>query len=162
NIQNLGSQLLHVVPLMRGAAVTNGVYAIPAVHARLTAVFTNTTPTSTYRGAGRPEAMFIIERLIDTAAAETGIDRMALRRRNFIQPAMLPYLNPMATRYDSGEFAANMARALELIDAQGFVARRREAKKRGKRRGLGLANFIETATGIPPERAVIKVHPEGR
>ena len=162
NIQNLGSQTLHLVPLARGGAVTNGVYAIPAVFARLQAVFTNTTPTSTYRGAGRPEAMFIIERLIDTAAAEMGLDRVELRRRNLIQPDMLPYVNPLSTRYDSGEFDANMRRAIELIDAPGFAARRAEAKARGKRRGLGFANFIETATGIPPERAVVKVLPEGR
>jgi carbon-monoxide dehydrogenase large subunit len=162
NIQNLGSQTLHLVPLARGAAVVNGVYAIPAVHARLQAVFTNTTPTSTYRGAGRPEAMFIIERLIDTAAAEMGLDRIEMRRRNFIQPAMVPYTNQMTTRYDSGEFDANMMRALTIIDAGTFEARRKEAKKRGMRRGLGLANFIETATGIPPERAAVKVLPEGR
>ena len=130
NIQNLGSQTLHLVPLARGAAVTNGVYAIPAVHARLQAVFTNTTPTSTYRGAGRPEAMFIIERLIDTAAAEMGLDRVELRRRNFIRPDMLPYVNPMTTRYDSGEFDANMVRALEMIDAAGFAARREAARRR--------------------------------
>src|SRR2546430_12844582 len=162
NIQNLGSQTLHLVPLARGAAVVNGVYAIPAVHARLQAVFTNTTPTSTYRGAGRPEAMFIIERLIDTAAAETGLDRIEMRRRNFIQPAMVPYTNQMTTRYDSGEFDANMMRALTIIDAGTFEARRKEAKKRGMRRGLRLANFIETATGIPPDRAAVKVLPEGR
>jgi carbon-monoxide dehydrogenase large subunit len=162
NIQNLGSQTLHLVPLARGAAVTNGVYAITAVHARLQAVFTNTTPTSTYRGAGRPEAMFIIERLIDTAAAEMGLDRVELRRRNVIRPDMLPYVNPMTTRYDSGEFDANMVRALEMIDAAGFAARSAAAQARGKRRGLGFANFIETATGIPPERAVVRVLPHGR
>src|SRR5262245_21357023 len=162
NIQNLGAQTLHLVPLARGAAVTNGVYAIPAVHARLQAVFTNTAPTSTYRGAGRPEAMFIIERLIDTAAAEMGLDRVKLRRKNFIRPKMLPYVNPMTTRYDSGEFDTNMMRALAMIDLAGFEKRRRGARRRGKRLGLGLANFIETATGIPPERAVVKVLPEGR
>jgi carbon-monoxide dehydrogenase large subunit len=162
NIQNLGSQTIHLVPLARGAAVVNGVYDIPAVYARLTAVFTNTTPTSTYRGAGRPEAVFVIERLIDTAAAEMKIDRIALRRKNFIQPAMLPYVNQMTTRYDSGEFDANMMRALAMIDAKGFAARRKDAKKRGKYRGLGFGNYIETATGIPPERAVIKVKPDGR
>jgi aerobic carbon-monoxide dehydrogenase large subunit len=162
NIQNLGTQVLHLVPLARGAAVTNGVYDIPAVYARLQAVFTNTTPTSTYRGAGRPEAMFVIERLIDTAAAEMGIDRVELRRRNFIRPAMLPYVNSMTTRYDSGEFEANMMQALALIDAKNFAARRKEAKKRGRYRGLGFGNFIETATGIPPERAIIEVLPAGR
>jgi carbon-monoxide dehydrogenase large subunit len=162
NIQNLGSQTLHLVPLARGAAVTNGVYVVPAVHARLHAVFTNTTPTSTYRGAGRPEAVFVIERLIDTAAEELGIDRVALRRRNLIRPKMLPYTSPMQTRYDSGEFEPNMMRALEMIDVRGFSKRRRDARRRGRRRGLGFGNYIETATGIPPERAVIKVLPEGR
>jgi carbon-monoxide dehydrogenase large subunit len=159
-IQNLGSQTIHLVPLARGAAVANGVYDIPAVHARLHAVFTNTTPTSTYRGAGRPENMIVIERLIDTAATEMSIDRVALRRKNFIQPTMLPYVNSMATRYDSGEFDANMMRALALIDADNFERRRKEAKQRGRYRGLGFGNYIETATGIPPERAIIKVLPE--
>ena len=157
NIQNVGSQAIHLIPLLRGSAVANGVYAIPAIHLRLTAVMTNTTPTSTYRGAGRPEAIFLIERLIDTAAAEMGIDRIKLRRMNFIQPQMLPWVNAVGTRYDSGEFDANMMRALAMIDADGFKARRREGKKQGRLRGLGICNYIETATGIPPERAVIKV-----
>ena len=161
NIQNVGSQAIHLIPLLRGSAVANGVYAIPAIHLRLTAVMTNTTPTSTYRGAGRPESIFMIERLIDTAAAEMGIDRVKLRRKNFIQPKMLPWVNAVGTRYDSGEFDANMMRALAMIDAKGFKARQREAKKRGMLRGLGWGNYIETATGIPPERAVIKVKPDG-
>jgi carbon-monoxide dehydrogenase large subunit len=161
NIQNVGSQAIHLIPLMRGSAVANGVYAMPAIHLHLQAVFTNTTPTSTYRGAGRPESIFMIERLIDTAAAEMGIDRIKLRRMNFIRPAMLPYVNTVKTCYDSGEFDANMMRALDMIDAKGFPARRREAKKRSKVRGLGFGNYIETATGIPPERAVIKVAPDG-
>jgi carbon-monoxide dehydrogenase large subunit len=160
NIQNVGSQAIHLIPLLRGSAVANGVYAIPAIHLHLQAVFTNTTPTSTYRGAGRPESIFMIERLIDTAAAEMGIDRVKLRRINFIQPKMLPYINSVQTRYDSGEFDANMMRALDMVDAKDFPARRRAAKKRGKLRGLGWGNYIETATGIPPERAVIKVNPE--
>ncbi len=162
NIANIGSQCLHLVPLVRGAAVTNGVYVIPAIYVRLTAVFTNTVPTSTYRGAGRPESIFIIERLIDTAATEMGIDRIKLRQRNFIKPDALPYVSPLTTRYDSGEFNINMNRALERADAAGFPARRREAKKRGKLRGFGFGNYIETATGIPHERAVVKVLPEGR
>jgi carbon-monoxide dehydrogenase large subunit len=161
NIANIGSQVLHLVPLVRGAAVTNGLYVIPAMHMRLQAVFTNTVPTSTYRGAGRPEAMFIIERLIDTAAAEMDIDRVKLRRRNFIQPAMLPYTNAFGTRYDSGEFEPNMVAALEIIDLAGFKTRRKESRRRGRLRGLGFGNYIETATGIPPERAVINVRPEG-
>lgn len=159
NVANIGAQCLHLVPLARGAAVTNGVYVIPALHVRLQAVFTNTVPTSTYRGAGRPEAVFIMERLIDTAAAEMGIDRVKLRRINFIRPKMLPYLSPLQTRYDSGEFEVNMLRALTLADADGFNARRREARRRGKLRGFGFGNYVETATGIPFERAVIKVLP---
>jgi len=162
NIANIGSQSLHLVPLVRGAAVTNGVYLIPAIYVRLTAMFTNTVPTSTYRGAGRPESIFIIERLIDTAAREMGIDRVKLRQRNVIETRMLPYVSPLTTRYDSGEFSSNMKRALEMADATGFPARRREAKKRGKLRGLGFGNYIETATGIPHERAVVKVRPDGR
>jgi carbon-monoxide dehydrogenase large subunit len=160
NVQNVGSQAIHLIPLLRGSAVANGVYAIPAIHLRVQAVFTNTTPTSTYRGAGRPESIFMIERLIDTAAAEMGIDRIKLRRMNFIRPTMLPFINAVKTRYDSGEFDANMLRALAMVDAKDFSARRRAAKKRGRLRGLGFGNYIETATGIPPERAVIKVHPD--
>lgn len=162
NIANIGSQSLHLVPLMRGAAVTNGVYCIPAVHVKLQAGFTNTVPTSTYRGAGRPEAMFIMERLIDTAAAEMGIDRIELRRRNFIRPEALPYVNPLGTRYDSGEFDKNMMAALRLADWAGFPARREAARARGRLLGIGLGNYIETATGIPHERVVIEVLPEGK
>jgi carbon-monoxide dehydrogenase large subunit len=154
NVANIGAQCLHLVPLARGAAVTN------AVHVRLQAVFTNTVPTSTYRGAGRPEAVFIMERLIDTAAAEMGIDRVKLRRLNVIQPKTLPYLSPLNTRYDSGEFEENMLRALALADAEGFKARRKEARRRGRLRGFGFGNYVETATGIPFERAVIKVRPD--
>jgi len=162
NIANIGSHALHLVPLMRGAAVTNGVYRIPALHVKLQAGFTHTVPTSTYRGAGRPEAMFIMERLIDTAAAETGIDRIELRRRNFIRPETLPYVSPLGTRYDSGEFEKNMTAAAGLMDWTGFPARREAARARGRLRGIGLANYIETATGIPHERVVIEVLPQGR
>ncbi len=162
NIANIGSHTLHFVPLVRGAAVTNGLYVIPAVHVRLQAAFTNTVPTSTYRGAGRPEAMFIIERLIDTAAAEMGIERVTLRRRNFIAPSALPYTSPLNTRYDSGEFEANMLGAMQLADWDGFAARRQAARARGRLRGIGLGNYVETATGIPPERAVVEVLAEGK
>jgi len=162
NVANIGSHTLHFVPLIRGAAVTNGLYVIPAVHVRLQAAFTNTVPTSTYRGAGRPEAMFIIERLIDTAALEMGIDRVELRRRNFISPAALPYTSPLNTRYDSGEFEANMLGAMRLADWDAFARRREAARKRGKLRGIGLGNYVETATGIPPERAVVEVLEEGK
>lgn len=161
NIANIGSHPLHFVPLARGAAVANGVYDIPAIHVRLQAVYTNTVPTSTYRGAGRPEAIFIIERLIETAAREIGVDRIELRRRNLISSIALPYLTMTGTRYDSGAFEANMDAALKLADWQGFPTRREAAKTRGKLSGIGLANYIETATGVPHERAVVAVHAEG-
>ncbi|HEY0566580.1 MAG TPA: xanthine dehydrogenase family protein molybdopterin-binding subunit, partial [Xanthobacteraceae bacterium] len=162
NIANIGSHSICYIPLLRGAAVTNGVYAIPAVYARLQAVFTNTVPIAVLRGAGRPEAIFIIERLIDTAAAEMGFDRIELRRRNMIPPTAIPYLSPIGTLYDSGEFEANMDTALKLIDWAGFQERRRATRERGKLLGIGLGNYVETATGIPPERAVIEVKPEGK
>ena len=162
NIANIGSHTLHYVPLVRGAAVTTGVYAIPTAHVELQAVFTNTVPTTTLRGAGRPEAMYIIERLIDVAAAEMSMDRAEIRRRNFISPAQLPFVNPIGTRIDSGEFLANMNEAMKMADWEGFPRRREEARGRGKLRGIGLGNYIETATGIPPERAVIEVSGKGR
>ncbi|MGC2781242.1 MAG: xanthine dehydrogenase family protein molybdopterin-binding subunit [Bradyrhizobium sp.] len=162
SIANIGSHSICYIPLLRGAAVTSGVYAIPSVHVRLQAVFTNTVPIGVLRGAGRPETIYIIERLIDTAAAEMGIDRIELRRRNVIPCAALPYVNPVGTLYDSGEFEANMDIALAMIDWSGFMDRRHAARKQGKLLGIGLANYIETATGIPPERAVIEVLPDGR
>jgi carbon-monoxide dehydrogenase large subunit len=161
NIANMGSHALYLVPLLRGASVTNGVYAVPTIHVHLQGVFTNMVPTSVFRGAGRPEAIFIIERLIDKAAAELGLDRIELRRRNFIQPDALPYDSPLGTHYDSGEFENNMDIALDLIDWKGFQVRRDAALKKGKLRGIGLGNYIETATGIPPERVVVNVAPEG-
>jgi carbon-monoxide dehydrogenase large subunit len=162
NIANIGSHPLHFVPLARGAAVANGVYDIPAIYVKLQAVYTNTVPTSTYRGAGRPEAMYIIERLIDTTAVEMGIDRIELRRRNLIRTAALPYVTQTGTRFDSGEFAANMEATLKLADWNGFPARRAAARTHGKLLGIGVANYIETATGIPHERAVVTVLPEGK
>ncbi len=161
NIANIGTHTVSFVPLARGPTVLNGVYVLPAAHVISKAVYTNTTATASYRGAGRPEAMFVIERLIDMAAAETGIDRIELRRRNMIPPAAMPYENPVGVSYDSGEFAAGMDKALELIGWDGFAARREQAAARGKLRGIGLANYIETATGYPHERGEMEVLAEG-
>jgi carbon-monoxide dehydrogenase large subunit len=157
SILNTGSQVLMLMPLVRGASVANGVYDIPAMYVSLQAVLTNTTPTSTYRGAGRPEAMYIIERLVDTAAARLKLDPVELRRKNLIQPDMLPYRNAVGSRYDSGEFETNMMRALEMADRDGYAARREISRQRGKLRGFGFSNYIETASGFPQERAVITV-----
>lgn len=161
-ISDLGSHAISYVPLAWGATVTTGAYVIPAMHVVSKAVLTNTIPTTAYRGAGRPEANFVIERLIDIAAAETGIDRVALRRRNLIPPTALPYNAQMGCIYDSGAFERGMDMALERGDWDGFAARRAESLTRGMLRGIGLSNYVETAAGWPMERAEMEVLPEGR
>ncbi len=111
-------------------------------------VFTNTTPVGAYRGAGRPEANYYMERLVETAAAETGIDRVALRRKNHIPPAAMPYRAPNGTTYDSGDFTNLLNAALELADWDGFAARRAESRSRGRLRGRGISDYLEL-TGPP-------------
>jgi carbon-monoxide dehydrogenase large subunit len=133
-----------------------GVYRTPAIHADVTAVFTNTNPTRPYRGNGRPEAAYVIERLIDMAADEMGIDPVELRRRNTIPPEAMPFKTGLTFTYDSGEFEKNMDIALKLADAAGFEARRAESRQRGKLRGLGISNTIERAAGAGVEGAEIR------
>jgi carbon-monoxide dehydrogenase large subunit len=133
-----------------------GVYRTPAIHADVTAVFTNTNPTRPYRGNGRPEAAYVIERLVDLAADEMGIDPVEIRRRNTIPPEAMPFKTGLTFTYDSGEFEKNMDIALKLGDVAGFEARRAEARKRGKLRGLGLSNTIERAAGAGFEGAEIR------
>jgi aerobic carbon-monoxide dehydrogenase large subunit len=139
----------------------SGLYRIPAGFFRAMAVVSNTPPTIPYRSAGRPEAMYIIERLIDLAATEHGFDRIALRRRNLIKPSELPFRNPMGVTYDNGEYARVMEEAMALGHWDTFKQRRAEAKKRGKLRGIGLANYIELTMGNPRERSEITVQPDG-
>lgn len=124
-----------------------GTYTTPNIFVRVQGVFSNTNPTSAYRGAGRPEASYAIERVIDIAAAEMDIDRVELRRRNLIAPEMMPFKTGLLYTYDSGEFGRNIDRTLELADWDDFEARRREALSRGKLRGIGLASVIEIAGG---------------
>jgi aerobic carbon-monoxide dehydrogenase large subunit len=142
-----------------------GVYITPAIHHRTTGVFTNTTPTGPYRGAGRPEATYAIERVIDVAARELGLDPVALRRKNLIPPSAMPFKTGLVFTYDSGDFGRGMDLALSLADAAGFEKRRAEARTRGKLRGLGLANAIEVAggpyTSVNPDTAEIRVNPDG-
>jgi carbon-monoxide dehydrogenase large subunit len=133
-----------------------GVYKTPAIHADVTAVFTNTNPMRPYRGNGRPEAAYVIERLVDLAADELKIDPAELRRRNTIPPEAMPFKTGLTFTYDSGEFEKNMDMALKLADAAGFEARRAEARKRGKLRGLGLSNTIERAAGAGIEGAEVR------
>ena len=138
-----------------------GCYDNPALHFRVRCVVTNNLPIGPYRGAGRPEAAYILERLMDHAARELGIDRIELRRRNFIDPKTMPYTTSLAQTYDSGEFEAAMNKALELADWDGFAARRADAEQRGKLRGLGMACFVETAGGFLEEGAKIEFADDG-
>jgi carbon-monoxide dehydrogenase large subunit len=130
-----------------------GVYDIPKIGLRIRCVFTNTVPTGPYRGAGRPEANYCLERLIDAAARETGIDPVELRRRNLITPARLPYTGALGTTFDSGDFAAVIDTALARADVAGFAARRAASQMKGLRRGLGVGCFLEIAGGQPGEGA---------
>ena len=138
-----------------------GMYRTPLIEVSSKCVFTNTSQTGPYRGAGRPEGNYFMERLIDTAAAEMGIDRLALRRRNQIRPQQLPYKTASDVTYDSGDFAALTKQALELADSKGFVRRKRESARRGKLRGLGVGNFLEVTAPPSKELADIAFNADG-
>ncbi|QRE75903.1 xanthine dehydrogenase family protein molybdopterin-binding subunit [Methylobacterium aquaticum] len=150
-IGDLGAYLSQYGPYIPylGATMLTGVYKTPAVHVRVRGVYTNTVPVDAYRGAGRPEAAYLIERLVDRAARETGISPADIRRRNFIPPSAMPYTTPIGDRtYDTGDFAAHMGRAVEAADWTGFEARAAESRAKGLVRGIGLATYIEcTAWG---------------
>jgi carbon-monoxide dehydrogenase large subunit len=132
-----------------------GMYDIKHVDVGVRCVFTNTAPTAPYRGAGRPEANYVLERVVEEAARVTGIDPIKLRRRNLIPPSAMPYRTAVGTTYDSGEFEAVLDRALALADVAGFKRRRREAGKRGRYRGLGVSCMLEHAGGTPLEGAAL-------
>ncbi|MBY0334241.1 MAG: xanthine dehydrogenase family protein molybdopterin-binding subunit [Acetobacteraceae bacterium] len=162
------------VPTYLYATLLAGVYTTPTIYCEVKAVFTNTVPVDAYRGAGRPEATFLLERLMDVAAKETGIDRVELRRRNFIPADAFPYQTPVALQYDSGDYQSTLDEALATADWAGFEARRAEAARRGKLRGIGVSTYLE-ACGIAPSAVVgslgaraglyevgtIRVHPTG-
>ena len=137
------------------------VYHIPKIAVRMRCVFTHTVPVGPYRGAGRPEANYALERLVDAAARVTGIDRLALRRRNFITSAMLPYATPLGASFDSGDFPGLLDKALVLADAPGFATRRTRSEAAGKLRGLGISCFLEHAGGLPNESAAIRFPGDG-
>jgi carbon-monoxide dehydrogenase large subunit len=161
NISNMGARAVSFSPLSKGSGLIPGSYDIPVATLRAMAVYTNTMPTQAYRSSGRPEVTFAIERLIDNAAAELGMERISLRRRNLIKPKAMPYRNAVGMLYDSGTYEANMDRAMALADWKGVAARKREARRRGKLLGLGLANYVESSIGAPNEQARITVRPEG-
>jgi carbon-monoxide dehydrogenase large subunit len=176
-LANMGAYLstfAPCVPTYLYATLLAGVYKTPAIYAEVKAVFTNSVPVDAYRGAGRPEATFLLERLVDVAARETGIDRVEIRRRNFIPNDAFPYQTPVALQYDSGDYTATLNAALKAADYAGFESRRAAAKARGKLRGIGISTYLE-ACGIAPSAVVgslgaraglyecanIRVHPTG-
>jgi aerobic carbon-monoxide dehydrogenase large subunit len=142
------------------ASAMGGVYAIPAVFMAVRGAFTNTVPIDAYRGAGKPEANYLIERLVDRAARQLSLDPIALRRRNLI--SHFPYRSGLGITIDCGRFAANLDEMEQRVLTEGFAARRRAAAERGKLRGLGIACFLETSRGTPGERAEIRFEPDGR
>jgi carbon-monoxide dehydrogenase large subunit len=151
----------NLLPSFANVQTSVGVYAIPAAYVEVLGVLCNKNPVAPYRGAGRPEAIYIIERLIDDAACELGHDRVELRRKNLIPTAALPYKNPLGATYDCGDFAAVMAEALAAAEYGGFAGRRAEAAKRGKLRGIGVAFAIERAAAPGLEFAEIRFNPAG-
>jgi len=166
-LANLGAYLGFSTPHPAAGNIGGvaGVYRTPAIYAEIHGIYTNTQPIAPYRGAGRPEATYAIERVIDVAAAEMGIDRVELRRRNLIPPAAMPFKTGLVFTYDCGEFEKNMDMALQTADWAGFSMRRAEAAKRGKLRGIGVANPIEIASGPfnnpNEESAEIRFDPSG-
>jgi aerobic carbon-monoxide dehydrogenase large subunit len=152
-----------IIPLVLGPFVQSGVYDLPLVHYEVKAVMTNTAPVGAYRGAGRPEGVFIVERLMDAAARQIGIDPRAIRKANYIKPAQLPYTNPVGQVYDSGAFAHMLQRASELADWEGFAARKRAARKKGLLYGRGLTSYIEWTGGrAHTEKVSLHATAEGR
>ncbi len=163
-IANMGAYLSNFapeIPTASGGPMLSGVYRIPAIHVAVKGVFTHTVPVDAYRGAGRPEAAYALERLVDVAARRLGVPPGELRRRNFVRPEAMPYATPLGVTYDSGEFARNLEQALAAADAAGFPARRAAARARGRYRGLGHAVYIEQSGFPPDEFAELRFDPSG-
>ena len=161
NLSNVGAWIVSLSPLGKGIALVTGGYRFEAATARARAVFSNTAPTQAYRSSGRPEVTHALERAIDTAAREFGFDAIALRRRNLVPSDEMPFTNPLGVTYDSGEYAANMDRALKLADWDGFPDRQAAARASGRRLGRGIANYVESSIGVPGERAELTVRSTG-
>ena len=150
----LGAYLNHFsvfIPTMAGSSMLNGLYQTPAVYVNVKGVMTNTVPTDAYRGAGRPEAAYLVERFVDHIARETGLTPDEIRARNFIKPNQLPFKTALGDTYDSGDFDAVMRKGMEKADWKGFAARRAQSEKAGKWRGIGMATYVEKCSGGGPE-----------
>jgi carbon-monoxide dehydrogenase large subunit len=147
NVGAYGTATGIAIQVLIGPWVSTSIYDIPVIDEQFVAVLTNTTPTGAYRGAGRPEAIYLTERLMDAAARKLKMDPAELRRRNMIRPEQMPYTNPMGQVYDTGAFAQILDQGLELADWSGFAARRAQSEARGKKRGRGIATFLEWTGG---------------
>lgn len=164
-IASVGAYLMDFgprIPTVAGARIAGTVYDLQAVNMEVRCAFTNTVPTDAYRGAGRPEIAYTIERLLDLGAGKLGLAKDEIRRRNYITPAQIPYTNCVGNVLDSGDFAGTQAMALDLADWAGFPARKAEAAARGKLRGIGIGYFIEASGGQPQEWARVSITPEGK
>ncbi len=161
---NLGAFVSNFAPYIAtecGAAMLSCVYAIPAISLEVAGVFTNTVPVDAYRGAGHPEAIYVVERALDAVARATGLDTAEIRRRNFIQPAQLPYTTAMQWTYDSGDFETLLDKALERADYAGFAPRKTQAAKIGKLKGFGVGHYVKGVRAGMGEAARIEVTPDG-
>ncbi|MBX9943638.1 MAG: xanthine dehydrogenase family protein molybdopterin-binding subunit [Reyranella sp.] len=161
---NVGGYLANVGPLMGSMGVTRNlaaVYRTPLIEVATKVMFTHTSPVGAYRGAGRPEANYFMERLIATAAREMGIDQVELRRRNHIKPQEMPYKTASGTTYDSGEFSALLDKALKTADVAGFAARKAESAARGKLRGMGIGDYLEVTAPPTKEMGGLRFEPNG-
>jgi carbon-monoxide dehydrogenase large subunit len=163
NIGAYASQAGPIIQLLIGPWVSTSVYDIPLIDFNLTAIITNTAPTGAYRGAGRPEAIYIIERLLNAAAREMNIDVAEIRRRNMIRPEQMPYKNPMGQVYDSGKFEQMLDSGLKLADWNGYAARKAQSEKNGKLRGRAVSTFLEWTSGnVFEEKVFCTVNGNGR
>jgi carbon-monoxide dehydrogenase large subunit len=158
---NIGAYTVGYAPLQNAYRIATGVYDVPLAFVTARGAITNTTPTAPFRGAGRPESTHAIERLMDIAAADLGLDRIEIRRRNIVRTSQLPYHTAVGLTLDSGDFIDNMERALAHADWQGFEARRTASAAAGKLRGIGFANYVEAPVGAPRERLVLTVRGSG-
>ena len=161
HMSNIGGFASSIVPLRKGVSIFSGVYKVPVAHYKAYAVLSNTMPTTPYRSAGRPEAMYIMERLCDLAAVKTGLHRIEIRRRNLISPEELPYRTPFGITYDNGNYMESMDKAVALSEWSEFRKRRGESRKRDKLRGIGIANYIELTMGYPREWSKVTVQLDG-
>ena len=163
-VANLGAYLSNFAPFVAtsaGVPMLVGCYAVPTAYVEVQGVFTNTAPVDAYRGAGRPEAIYAIERLLDVAAFDLGISPDEIRKRNFIREEQMPFSTPLGSNYDSGNFQQNLEDALKLSNWDDFESRRKAAKSRGKLLGIGLASYIERCAGGSPEQARLEVANDG-